>query len=78
MSNEKVPALKKFSVLFPYIVAAVSLLAYLGQHALALNLIPIEYQFIVTAILLPLAAHFGQAIPQPNLADSPYNPKNQQ
>jgi len=73
----KVSALKKYSVLFPYIVCGVSLITYIGQQAIGLALIPEEYQYIITAILAPLSAHLGKMIKQPNLPDSPYNPANQ-
>lgn len=77
MNEVKVSSWKKLSVILPYLVGVLSLLAFMGQQLMAVNLIPLEYQFIVTSILVPLAAHAGRLIKQPYLADSPYNPANQ-
>ena len=61
---------RKYSVMLPYLISTLSVLAYLGQNLISLELIPVQYQFIVTAILVPLSAQLGRLIPQPNLPDS--------
>lgn len=55
------------SVKLPYIGAIISLIALILQWALDYQLIPVEHQLIVTTLALPLLAHFGKKLMQPEL-----------
>ena len=60
MAFIKESVIKKYSVLLPYIGGTVSLLALVLQAALDNQVIPLEYQLIVTSVVIPMLAHFGR------------------
>lgn len=60
MAFIKESAIKKYSVLLPYIGGTVSLLALVLQAALDYQFIPLEYHLIVSSMVIPMLAHFGR------------------
>lgn len=60
MAFIKESVIKKYSVLLPYIGGTVSLLALVLQAALDNQVIPLEYQLIVTSMVIPMLAHLGR------------------
>ncbi len=60
MAFIKESVIKKYSVLLPYIGGTVSLLALVLQAALDNQVIPLEYQLIVTSVVIPTLAHLGR------------------
>lgn len=64
MTFIKESVIKKYSVLLPYIGGAISLLALVVQAALDSQMIPLEYQLIVTSAVIPLLAHLGRKLKQ--------------
>lgn len=60
MAFIKESVIKKYSVLLPYIGGTASLLALVLQAALDNQVIPLEYQLIVTSMVIPMLAHFGR------------------
>ena len=60
MAFIKESAIKKYSVLLPYIGGTVSLLALVLQAALDNQTIPLEYHLIITSMVIPMLAHFGR------------------
>ena len=60
MAFIKESVIKKYSVLLPYIGGTVSLLALVLQAALDNQTIPLEYNLIVSSMVIPMLAHFGR------------------
>lgn len=64
-------ALRYLAVKLPYLGAVISLLLFVLQWALDYHIIPLQYHFIITCLVLPGLAHIGKKFAQPELAEGP-------
>ncbi|PVZ90088.1 hypothetical protein C9426_01540 [Serratia sp. S1B] len=62
-------ALKYLSVKLPYLGAFLILAASILQWTLDYKIMPLQYQLIVSTIILPMLSHLGKKIYQPELHD---------